>query len=243
MEAASPHRDSGLREWRRGPVAVVELARPQRANAYDAAMLASFAAVLGRLEAVSDVRVIVVTGSGERAFCAGADLREIGARCGEDALALGSAALFRRLEGYPKVCIAAINGAAVAGGMELALACDLRIAAEGARFALPEPGIGLIPAAGGTRRLIEIVGVGRAKEVILGGLEWTAETALRHGLVSRVVPRAALLDRALAWGEAIATKDALALTLAKRVMGRAAQPADELAILAEALLYEKRSNR
>jgi len=234
--------DTGLRDWQQGPVAFIELCRPQKANAYTAAMLQAFASILDRLEARTDVRVVVVCGSGDRAFCAGADLREMRPLRGEDALSLRSAALFQRLERYPKVCIAAINGAAVAGGVELALACDLRIAADTARFSLPEPCLGLIPAAGGTRRLGEIVGKGRAREMILGGIEWTAAKALQFGLVSEALPSDALLSRALEWGEAIAKKDALALSLAKRVIAHAPAAVDELAIFAESLLYEKRSN-
>jgi len=229
-----------LRHWQQGPVAFLELCRPEKANAYTASMLQAFGAFLDRAEGLAEVRVLVVCGSGDRAFCAGADLREMRSVRGEDALNLRSAALFRRIERYPKVCIAAINGAAVAGGLELALACDLRIATESARFALPEPRLGLIPAAGGIRRLVDTVGKGRAQEMILGGREWTAQEALQLGLVSEVLPRDALLGRALQWGEAVAEREGLALTLAKRVMAQVPTAIDELSVLAEALLYEKR---
>jgi len=230
--------DGALRDWQQGPVAVVELCRTAKANAYTSAMLCAFGVVLDRLEASADVRVVVVSGSGERSFCAGADLGEMRPLRGEDALHLRSAALFSRLERFPKVCLAAINGAAVAGGMELALACDLRIAAENARFGLPEPRLGLVPAAGGLRRLAEIVGKGPAREVILGGVEWSAAKALQLGLVSEVVAADMLRVRALEWAESIAEKNALALTLAKRVLAQAPSSVDELALFAEALLYE-----
>ncbi len=234
--------DGTLKDWRQGPVAVVELCRPAKANAYTAAMLGAFGSILDRLEACTDVRVVVVGGSGERSFCAGADLAEMRPLRAEDALHLRSAALFSRLERFPKVCLAAINGAAVAGGLELALACDLRMAAENARFALPEPRLGLVPAAGGLRRLAEIVGKGPAREMILGGTQWSAEKALQVGLVSEVVAGDALHERALAWAASIAEKNPLALTLAKRILAQSPASADELALFAEALLYELKCN-
>ena len=118
---------------------------------------------------IGTVRSLVIHGAGNRSFCAGADLEEMQIKDYSDALNLKSSKVFAAIASYPKVTVAAINGAAVAGGLELALACDIRICSEQARFFFPETKLGLIPAAGGTHRLSQVVGIGRAKELILGG--------------------------------------------------------------------------
>jgi enoyl-CoA hydratase/carnithine racemase len=152
--------------------------------------------------------------------------------------------VFQRLSRFPKVTLAAINGPAVGGGLELALACDLRIAADTATFSFPEPDLGLIPAAGGTRRLTEAVGRAKAKELILGGRQWSAEEALRFGLVSELCARDDLSCRAQTWAERIARRHPTALLLAKRAIdldigGSAGYSFESVA---EALLYELRRN-
>ena len=157
-----------------------------------------------------------------------------------DALNLKSSRIFAAIASYPKVTVAAINGAAVAGGLELALACDIRISSEQARFFFPETKLGLIPAAGGTHRLSQVVGIGRAKELILGGRVWLAEDALRFGLVSEVVRPDALLACAQQWGERIGQRDPLALQLAKRAIDFRTSYNLESGVEAvtEALLYQ-----
>ena len=140
----------------------------------------------------------------------------------------------------PLISIAAVHGAAVAGGCELALACDLRVVGPQARFSLPETDMGLIPSAGGCTRLTRLVGPGRAKEVILGGMSIDAQTALAWGLAGRLAddPRAA----ALALGQRIAERDSVALRLAKQIIDRDEDPRSLAAErLAEALLYSRRS--
>ncbi len=245
VEAQTTKGDEPIRFWDRGEVAFLELRRPGRANAYDHALLDRFEQTLDRLTPDSPWRVMVVTGSGEKSFCAGADLHELAGRRADDALDLRSARLFDRLAELPLVTVAAINGVAVGGGLELALACDLRLAASQARFWFPETALGLIPAAGGTQRLTRAVGDTRSKELILGGREWTAEEAHRHGLVNEVVAGPQLLEAAEAWAGRIARRDRLALRLAKTAIGLDAglRAGRAFEAAAQAALYERRSAR
>ena len=139
--------------------------------------------------------------------------------------------------------MAAINGAAIGGGFELALACDLRICTPDSTFRFPETAIGLVPAAGGLERLHQIIGIGKAKEIILGGLSLDAEEALHHGLVSKVVPTKRLLAEAEQWALSIAQRDQLALALAKNAMNIDTDSRYRYSIsrLSEALLYERQT--
>ena len=230
---------ANIRTWKEARVGYVQLNRPEKANAYDQLLLDALRNALDEMEADGEVRVLVIRGAGDRSFCAGADLNEMSVKGYRFALDLESAKVFDELARCRKVTMAAINGAAVAGGLELALACDLRIASDSARFFFPEPKRGLIPAAGGTRRLPELVGVARAKELILGGREWCAEDALRYGRVSEVLEPDELMRRAQEWGETISGMDPLALELAKKAID--SESGFELA--AEALLYELRLAR
>lgn len=234
-----------IRHWQRKQVGYLQINRPDKANAYNQDMLDAFLDALERMEEDDSVRVIVVCAAGARAFCAGADLAELQGRDYRDGLELKSARVFSRLAASSRVTIAAINGAAAGGGFELALACDLRIASSHARFFFPEAEHGLLPAAGGTRRLPGIVGVGKAKELILGGRIWRASEALRFGLVSEVVKVGSLMRAAQQWGERIARRDMLALRLAKRAVDASAErPAGpDFEAVAEALLYQVRRDR
>ncbi len=209
--------------WRDGAAHYVRLDRPEKANAYTQAMLDALADAVRRAALDESCKALVVTGAGE-AFCAGADLQEIRDRSWQEVWNLKSAQVFAALAECRLVTIAAINGAAVAGGLELALACDIRLAAESARFWFPEPELGLIPAAGGTQRLCEVVGKARAKEMILGGARWNADQAAQFGLVSEVVPVDELLPRAAQWVERIGRRDVKALELAKRATDLDAAP-------------------
>jgi enoyl-CoA hydratase len=140
------------------------------------------------------------------------------------------------------VTLAAVNGAAVAGGLELALACDIRIAADNACFSFPEPQFGLMPAAGGTQRLAQVVGKARAKELILGGRVWEAEEALRFGLLSEVTDPEELLPRVQEWVQRVADRNPVALQLAKKAidLDSEAGPGHSFERVAEALLYQLR---
>jgi enoyl-CoA hydratase len=220
-----------------GGVGLLTLDRPERAHAYDAAHLEAIAGVLRSLT----VSVLVVASTGDRAFCAGADLGEMAAAGPLDALDLRSQAVFTALARVPAVTIAAVQGAAVAGGFELALACDLRVAGPAARFVLPETGLGIVPSAGGTTRLARLVGISRAKEVILAGREVDAATALAWGLVHRVAedPR----DEAVRWATALLGRDVTAMIAAKRLLD-ADEPAASLLgeRVVEAGLYARKRN-
>lgn len=220
-----------------GLVATIEIRRAEKANAYHRATLEALEQAIRELS--GSARVVVVQAAGEGAFCAGADLTELAAATPEEALDLRSQRVFTALARAPFVSVAAIHGPAIAGGFELALACDLRVAGPRARFGLPEPDHGLIPSAGGTTRLTRLVGPGRAKEVILGGRVVEAEAALDWGLVHRVVadPRA----EAREWAEAIAKRDPVALRLAKGIIDLGEDEASlRLERVSEAWLYSRR---
>jgi enoyl-CoA hydratase/carnithine racemase len=202
---------------RRGHVALVTLNRPEAMNSCNRELLASLRATLDDLRFDPDVRVIVVTGAGEKAFCAGADLKE---RAGMTPLEVKRFIVtirdtFSLLEAMGKPVIAAINGVALGGGTELALACDIRIAAETAMLGLTETGLGIIPGAGGTQRLPRLVGKGKAKELIFTARRIPASEALTIGMVEQVVPAAELLDASLQMAERIAENGPLAVEQAK----------------------------
>lgn len=220
-----------------GRVGRIVLDRPGKAHAYDRAHLdALLAAARGLAERCA---VLVVQSTGDGAFCGGADLDEMRDASPLDALDLRSQRVFTALARLPVVTIAAVQGPAVAGGFELALACDLRVAGPRARFWLPETRLGILPSAGGTTRLTRIVGPSRAKEVILGGRELDAEAALAWGVVHRIAddPRA----EALLWAEQIAGHDLVALALAKELID-AGEDAGSLARerVAESVLYARK---
>ncbi len=182
-----------------GPVATVTLSRPDRLNALNAKMKEELAAAFAS-ETLAEARAVVLTGAGERAFSAGADIHERSAEdpTAEEFIARQRAtyALFGRISECPAPTIAAINGAAFGGGLELALCCDFRLAAATAKLGLPEIRLGAMPAAGGTQRLSRLVGVSRAKRLLLFGEPLAAADALAIGLVDEVVEPSALAPRA-----------------------------------------------
>ncbi len=187
---------------RRGRVGVLTLDRPDRRNALSRATLVELGRLTRELVADPEVRVIVLTGSGDKVFCAGADLKERQGFTNEDVRV--QVGLYRSelsaLDHSPKPVVCALNGSAFGGGLELALICDLRVAAPGALLGLPETTLGIIPGAGGTQRLPRVVGEARAKEMILLGRSVTAETALSWGLVNRVSPAGvSVLDDTIDW--------------------------------------------
>ena len=200
-----------------GRVATLTVSRPEVRNALDTATVEEFHRAL---EEVRGARctVLIVTGAGDKAFVSGADINAIRTRRRDDALFSVNSRLMSAVESHEAVSIAAVNGYALGGGCELALACDLRIAAQGAVFGLPEPTLGIIPGAGGTQRLPRIVGLGRAKEMILTGARWDARQALDYGLVSQVVPRSELMGAARALAERVLALGPLAVRLAKAAL-------------------------
>ncbi len=197
-------------------VAIVTISRPEKLNALNRATLTEIDQVFTALAADESVRAIVVTGAGEKSFVAGADIGELSVldtRGAEEASAFGSG-IFRRIERSRAPVIAAVNGFALGGGCELAIACHIRYAAENARFGLPEVGLGIIPGYGGTQRLPRLVGLGIASELIATGRMIDAAEALRIGLVNRVVPATELRAAALALAAEIAQKAPLAVAAA-----------------------------
>jgi enoyl-CoA hydratase len=205
-----------------GRLAVLIVNRPQVRNALDGATVAEFHRALDEVR-TARCGVVIITGAGDKAFVSGADISSIRERQRDEALAGINSRLMTAVEAHEAVSIAAVNGWALGGGCELALACDLRIAAENAVFGLPEPTLGIIPGAGGTQRLPRVVGLGRAKEMILTGARWDARRALEVGLVSEVVPRERLLEAARAMAERALALGPLALRLAKAALNAAAQ--------------------
>ena len=183
---------------RDGAVAVVTVTRPKVLNALDAATIGGLRDAVDRLAGDDGVRAVVLTGAGRKAFVAGADIRELAALApvAAEALARRGQALCHAIERMGKPVIAAINGYALGGGCELAMACTIRLAADGAKIGQPEIALGLLPGYGGTQRLARLVGSGRALEMLLTGQPIDAAEAWRIGLVNRVVPRAELLPRA-----------------------------------------------
>ena len=203
---------------RDGTVAIVTVDRQQALNALDVETLTALRDCLRELEADDSARVVVLTGAGERAFVAGADIRYMSGLDPEGAAAWGSLGheTTRLLEEMPKPTIAAINGFALGGGCELALGCDVRYASARARLGQPEIDLGIVPGWGGTQRLARVCGLGTAKELILTGRTIDADEALRIGLVSAVADP--VLERALATAHGLAEKSPVALRVAKRLL-------------------------
>ncbi len=233
----------GIVAWVCAPVGYVLINRPWKANSYTQTMLDELRRAVSDLEAEGDVHLIVITGAGLRAFCAGADRDELARGDYRRALNLKSHDVFAEVAACSKVTLAALNGAAVGGGLELALACDLRLAVKEATFALPEPTLGIIPAAGGLHRLVPLVGLGRAKELVLGGAVWTAGEAYRFHLVHRVVARSRLWPAVQEWAEQVRRRDPLALRLAKEILNDGSERPRTGEKIIQALLYELKRHR
>lgn len=209
-------------------VAIITLNRPERMNTLGGTMKQDLAhAFFGLARNDEQVRAVLITGQGDKAFCAGADIKERANEVvsGPEHFVQQKAThdLLRNIEEFEKPVIAAINGVALGGGLEIAMCCDLRIAASHARFALPEIKLGVIPAAGGTQRLPRLIGEARAKEMMFMADLIDAATAERYGLVSRVVEPADLMPTALAWAQRIARHPPLAVLFAKRAINRGMQ--------------------
>jgi enoyl-CoA hydratase len=198
---------------REAAIAIVTINRPQVLNALDSATLDELRRAILDLTDDAAVRVVILTGAGEKSFVAGADIRELAAlrpsECGE--YARRGQHVFDLLEHMGKPTIAALNGFALGGGCELAMACTLRVAAETARLGQPEITLGLIPGFGGTQRLTRLIGRGAALELLLTGRQVTAEEALRLGLVNRVVPAPGVMAAARALAADLAAKPPFAV--------------------------------
>ena len=206
------------------PVSTITLNRPEKRNALNIQTRAEGAAALDELREDASVRVVVITGAGDKAFIAGADIGEF---AGRTALTqrdvMTGRSLFTAIDTFPKPVIAMINGYCLGGGCELALSCDLRIASEAARFGQPEIKLGIIPGGGGTQRLTRLVGEGKAMELILTGDMIDAQTAFQLGLVNRVVSGADLEAKTMEMANRIAEMSPVALRMAKEAVKAASR--------------------
>lgn len=209
-----------LRVERRGAVELWTIDGEGRRNSLSMALIAELHAHLERAAGDRALRCVVLTGAGDKAFCAGADLKER-ARMSADEVHRFHHDLrraFRGIEEAPQPFVAALNGAALGGGLELALACDLRVASDAAQLGLPEVALGIIPGGGGTQRLARLVGVARAKDLVLTARRIGGAEALAMGLVSQIAPPQRLLEEAVALGERIARNAPVSLRQAKRAI-------------------------
>lgn len=230
-----------IRVEQRGHVAIWTLDREERRNALSRAALLAFGSLAREAESNASIRAVVITGAGKTAFCAGADLKERRTMNDDDVRA--QLQLYRSelgaIDRLGKPVIAAINGVALGGGLELALACDLRVAAAHAVVALPETSLAIVPGAGGTQRLPRVLGEARAKELILLGTRLDAQAALAWGLVNRVVPAGEdLLEATLAWLTPILEGGPLAMRSALRAIDAAADHTLEEGLRIETECYE-----
>lgn len=201
-------------------IAVITFNRPKALNAMNTETMRELMDVVVRCKNDDSIKVLVLTGAGERAFVAGADIAEMKDMRPKEALAfmeLGHETL-RMLEVLPKPSIAAVNGFALGGGTEIAMACDIRFASETARFGQPEILIGLIPGWGGTQRLARLIGMGRAKELVMSGEQIDAKRAYEIGLVNRVYPPDQLLPEAKNFAKKLAGMPGFAIKMAKHAI-------------------------
>jgi enoyl-CoA hydratase/carnithine racemase len=206
-----------IAEKRNNGIAIVTLNRPDAANALSKQMLNELNEIITDIKEDPEVRVVILTGAGEKAFCAGADLKERRGMSDDEvkkAVRLIGATV-NGVEALPQPVIAALNGAAFGGGLELALACDLRVGALGAKVGLTETSLAIIPGAGGTQRLPRLIGPGKAKELIFCAKRLTAKEAEAIGILEYAVPREKLLDKALEIAQSIGRNAPLALVQAK----------------------------
>lgn len=200
-------------------VAILTINRPDKRNALNGPTRAALMGALEQIRADESLRVVVITGAGDKAFIAGADIGEFEGRTPVDQFrVMKGPSVFDAVESFPKPVIAMINGFALGGGCELAMACDFRIAAAGARLGQPEVNLGIIPGGGGTQRLPRLVGSGNAYKLLFSGELVDAAEALRIGLVDDVVPDAQLRDRVLTLARTIAEKSPVALQLIKEAV-------------------------
>ncbi len=221
-------------------IRVLTVSRPEKLNALNASVLEDLGAAIAAAESSPDLRCLIVTGAGEKAFIAGADIGELAKLSpleGREHARRGQA-LFDRIAGLPVPTIAAINGFAYGGGLELAMACSLRVASDNARMGLPETSLGILPGYGGTQRLARLVGRARAMELVLTAEKGlTAAEAERIGLVNRVVPAGGALNGALELARRIAANGPVACRYAMEAIGRGLEMPMAEGQLLEATLF------
>ena len=203
-----------------GEIAVVSINRPKALNALNTETVQEINECFKEIQNRKDIKVVILTGAGEKSFVAGADIAQMSNMTPKEAreMSLNAYEAFSRIENCPQVVIAAVNGFALGGGCEIAMSCDIRIAADTAKFGQPEVGLGIIPGFGGTQRLPRLVGKGRAKELIFTAETIDANEAYRIGLVNKVVPKEELMDTCKKMAQRILKNGSLAITLAKQAI-------------------------
>ena len=223
----------------RGQIAIVTINNPKSLNALNSATLSELNDCLASIEKSKDIRVVIVTGSGAKAFVAGADISEmVNASAAEGrAMALLAKEAFYRLEKMPQATIAAVNGFALGGGCELAMSCDIRIAAANAKFGQPECNLGILPGFGGTQRLARLVSPGMAKQLIYTARNIKADEALRIGLVNAVYPAAELMAAAEKMADTIAKNAPIAVRACKKAINEGLDVDMDAALVIEEKLF------
>lgn len=199
---------------------IIKINRPETRNALNKKTLQEIEEAIEIFENDESIKVIILTGEGEKSFAAGADIKQLRDRKMLEALVPGMQATYKRIEDCGKATIAAINGFALGGGFELALACDIRVAAAEVKIGLPELNLAIVPGAGGTQRLSRIVGKGKAMEMVLTGKLMDGKEAEQWGIVTKAVPKEQLLEEAKAIANTIAAKGPVAVKLAKMTINK-----------------------
>ena len=223
---------------KKGQVAIATVNRPNALNALNSAVLDDLNEMLDTVAADGEIRVLVLTGAGEKAFVAGADIAEMSTLTKAEAEAFGKKGndVFRRLETLPIPVIAAVNGYALGGGCELSMACDIRICSDTAVFGQPETGLGITPGFGGTQRLSRLVGPGMAKQMIYSAKNVKADEAYRVGLVNAVYPKEELMPAAEKLALSIASNAPIAVRACKQAINEGLDaPMDEAIVIEERL--------
>jgi enoyl-CoA hydratase/carnithine racemase len=229
--------DDLLQSSQDGYVVLLRLNRPEARNALSPELMEELASELERLDPDPEVRCVVIAGS-DKVFAAGADIKAMSERTFAEVLRHPAASFWRRLTAIKTPMIAAVSGYALGGGCELALACDMIVAAEGASFGQPEINLGIIPGGGGTQRLARVLGKQRAMELVLTGERFDAAAALELGLVNRVVEGDGWLDEAMALAATVAERPPIAARLAKQAVIAAEETALSAGLESERRLYE-----
>lgn len=224
---------------KKGNIAVATINRPKALNALNSQVLEDLNELVELVKADEEIRALVLTGCGEKAFVAGADIGEMSTLTKAEGEAFGKKGndVFRKLETFPIPVIAAVNGFALGGGCEISMSCDIRICSENAVFGQPEVGLGITPGFGGTQRLARIVGTGKAKEMIYGARNIKAEEAYRIGLVNNVYPAEELMPAAKKLASTIARNAPIAVRNCKRAINEGIQVDMDQAIVIEEKLF------
>ena len=224
---------------KKGNIAVATINRPKALNALNSQVLEDLNELVDLVSADEEIRALVLTGSGEKAFVAGADIGEMSTltKSGGEAFGKKGNDVFRKLETMPIPTIAAVNGFALGGGCELSMSCDIRLCADTAVFGQPETGLGITPGFGGTQRLGRLVGMGMAKQLVYSALNIKADEALRIGLVNAVYPQEELLPAALKLAEKIARNAPIAVRNCKKAINEGMQVSIQEGVVIEEKLF------